>query len=94
MLGGLTGQSVFLKMDIEGSEPAALRGGKRLLLQNDVTCSVCSYHRFNDELKIKSVLHNCDYRTSTSNGYIVFVYAPDIWLTADFRHGVIYGDNG
>lgn len=87
------GSKVFLKMDIEGAEPAALRGAKRILTANKVKASVCSYHNSNDIVKIKSLLHNYGYKTSASAGYMVFVYDPKILETADFRKGMVYAEN-
>lgn len=91
VLPEMFGRRVFLKMDIEGAEPYALKGARGLLQKNDVTCSVCSYHRANDEVRIKSVLRHLGYRAEPSTGYMVFAYSPDIWAAADFRRGVIYG---
>ncbi|MBQ9487503.1 MAG: FkbM family methyltransferase [Selenomonadaceae bacterium] len=84
---------VFLKIDIEGAEPAALRGAKKILTTNKVKASVCSYHNADDIIKIKSIFQNCGYKIATSEGYMIFVYDPKIWETADFRKGVIYAEN-
>ncbi len=89
----LNGEKIFLKMDIEGAEPAALRGGKNLLTNNKVKISACSYHNSNDIVKIKSILKNYGYKTQTSNGHMVFLYDPNIWDTMDFRKGVVYAEN-
>ncbi|MBQ7705331.1 MAG: hypothetical protein IJT73_07910 [Selenomonadaceae bacterium] len=85
--------SVFLKMDIEGWEPAGLRGARRILSNNKVTASICSYHNAEDIVKIKSILQKYGYKTWTSNGYMVFTYDPNIWETADFRKGIVYAEN-
>ena len=55
--------NIFLKIDIEGAEPAALHGAKRVLSTNKVRASVCSYHNVNDALKIKSIFQSYDYKT-------------------------------
>ena len=35
----------FLKMDVEGSECDALLGARKLLINGNVKCAICSYHR-------------------------------------------------
>ncbi len=79
----------FLKMDIEGAEVDALKGAKNVLTKSNAKCSICSYHRYGDENKIRSILKKYGYRTSVSKGYMVFLYDPDIYGTADFRHGIV-----
>ncbi len=84
---------IFLKMDIEGAEPAALRGAKKILTTNKVKASVCSYHNADDLIKIKAIFQNYGYNVSTSEGYMIFIYDPKIWETADFRKGIVYAEN-
>jgi len=86
-------KNIFLKMDIEGAEPGALHGARKLLLNNKVKASVCSYHNSDDALKIKSIFQKYNYRVWTSNGYMIFTYDPNIWETADFRKGIVYAEN-
>lgn len=92
-LSNLRGEKIFLKMDIEGAEPLALRGAKKILANNKVKASVCSYHNADDLIKIKFIFQKYGYRTSTSAGYMVFLYDPKIWDTADFRKGIVYAEN-
>ena len=92
-LPNLRGQNIFIKMDIEGYEPKALRGAKRILTNNRVKASVCSYHNADDCIKIKSIFRKYGYEVSTSNGWMVFVWDDNIWDTTDFRKGVVYAEN-
>ena len=92
-LGDLRGENIFLKMDIEGAEPLALRGAKKILTNNKVKASICSYHNAEDLIKIKSILQSCGYRTATSAGWMIFIYDPKIFDTADFRKGIVYAEN-
>ena len=92
-LPDLRGKNIFLKMDIEGAEPRALRGAKRILTNNKVRASICSYHNADDLIKIKSILQSYGFKTSTSAGYMVFIYDTNIWNTADFRKGIVYAEN-
>lgn len=92
-LPNLRGKNIFLKMDVEGSEPNALRGAKNLLTNNSVRASVCTYHNAGDLVKVKSLLQKYGYETSTSDGYMVFTINPNIFDTADFRKGIVYAKN-
>ena len=86
-------KNIFLKMDVEGSEPDALRGAKNLLTNNSVRASVCTYHNADDLVKVKSILRQYGYQTSVSNGYMVFINGFNILDTADFRKGVVRAKN-
>lgn len=82
----------FLKIDIEGAEVDALEGAMETLTSSNSTCAICSYHRYNDEEKIKRILQGYGYTTSTSLGYMFFTYDPKMAITMDFRRGIVYGD--
>lgn len=92
-LPDLKGENIFLKMDIEGAEPNALRGAKNLLTNNKVKASVCTYHNADDLITVKGIFQSYGYKTSTSAGYMVFTYDPNIFKTADFRKGIVYASN-
>lgn len=92
-LPDLRGKNIFLKMDVEGAEPRALLGAKKLLTNNKVRASVCTYHNADDLVKVKSILQSFGYKTSTSAGYMIFIYDPKIFKTADFRKGIVYAEN-
>ncbi len=85
------GKLDFLKMDIEGAEVDALIGGRKTLLNNNVKCSICSYHRINDESAISDILRAYGYETSHSDGYMVFWPDKDIWSCPELRRGIVYG---
>ncbi|MCI8985216.1 MAG: FkbM family methyltransferase [Lachnospiraceae bacterium] len=87
----IRGRLDFLKMDIEGAEPMALLGGRKVLLNNNVKCSICSYHRYNDVNTISDILQLYGYRTNTSDGYMLFFHDKDIFSSIDFRRGIVYG---
>lgn len=81
----------FLKMDIEGAEIDALLGGSDRLTQSNALCAICSYHKQNDEKNIRIVLNALGYNTSVSQGYMFFLYDPNIAYSLDFRRGIVYG---
>lgn len=80
----------IVKMDIEGYEVSALEGSAKILRESKAYCAICSYHRHNDEQKIKYLLNQYGYQTQTSEGYMFFVY--DAYR--EFRRGVVYGIKG
>lgn len=89
----LEGQKIdFLKMDIEGPEVDALLGAKKTLLNSHASCSVCCYHRMNDEENIRFILEGLGYKTSVSEGYMFFWYDENIYDTLDLRKGIVYAD--
>lgn len=81
----------FVKMDIEGAEIRAILGGKKTFTDNNIRCSICSYHKYQDEERIRELLQTYGYKTWTSKGYLVFMWDEDIFYHADFRRGVVYG---
>ena len=86
-------KNVFIKMDIEGAEPSALRGGKKLLNNNYVNASICTYHTSDDLIKVKSLLEQYNFSISVSNGYMLFLPDINIFNTLDFRKGIVYASN-
>lgn len=81
----------FLKMDVEGSECEALLGARKLLINGNVKCAICSYHRAGDEIALKDILNAYGYRTNTSMGYMLYYHDANIFSTLDFRRGIVYG---
>lgn len=80
----------FIKMDIEGEEVNALIGAKRVFAEsNSLKCAICSYHRHNDEEKIKSILEEYGMNTYTSKGYMLFLY--DMNGDLELRRGIVRG---
>ncbi len=63
----------FIKMDIEGAEPDALKGGERYLSKADhVKLAICSYHNLEDEYKIRMILEPLGYEVVATDGHMVF----------------------
>lgn len=81
----------FIKMDIEGSELAALHGAERTFCRNTIKSSVCSYHRNGDERKIRLFLEKFGYHTMVSDGFMLFLFSDDTWKLGDLRRGIVYG---
>jgi hypothetical protein len=65
----------FIKMDIEGAEPKALRGAKNTLKVYRPKLAICTYHNKKDEEDIKNVIleANPDYNFYVEKG-IIYAY--------------------
>lgn len=50
--------ATFVKMDIEGAEMAALRGGQELIKTRKPKLAICIYHSNEDMLRIAEYIHN------------------------------------
>jgi hypothetical protein len=75
-------KNLFLKMDIEGYEQAALRGASNLLREaQDIDFSICTYHRKNDAIEIAGMLHSFGFECEQTDGYF--------YLQKDFRKAII-----
>ncbi|GHT55931.1 hypothetical protein FACS189451_01260 [Bacteroidia bacterium] len=65
--------NLFLKMDIEGYEQAALRGGSDTLKEaHDIDFSICTYHKKNDAIEIAKILQSYNLEYERTDGYLYF----------------------
>jgi len=80
---------IFLKIDIEGGESRLLQGCKRILKdQKPLKIAICTYHKQGDEKEFLSLFTQNGFKTSHSDGYMLFYY--DKKITAPyFRRGLI-----
>ena len=64
----------FVKMDIEGGEVAALRGGEKVLKMLKPRLAVCAYHNVEDYDSIKFLLDKYGYsHINHTDGYLVVI---------------------
>jgi hypothetical protein len=79
----------FLKIDVDGAEARLLNGCKRVLSeQKPLKIAVCTYHKQGDEKEFDALLRKNDFKTSHSNGFMLFYY--DKMMKAPYlRRGVI-----
>ena len=85
-------QADFIKMDIEGAELDALHGASKVIEASKPRMSICTYHKKNDYANIESFLSGKGYKTSCSNGYMVFLDTEEVYQYFDFRRGIIYAE--
>lgn len=69
----------FIKMDIEGAECSAIRGGERFLKgASSIRLIVCSYHKSDDADFISGMLSEWGYRVDFSEGFMFFPFEERI----------------
>jgi hypothetical protein len=79
----------FLKIDVEGAESRLLNGCKRILSEKKpLKVAICTYHKQNDEKEFSELLTQKGFKTSPSNGYMLFFYDKQI-KAPYFRRGLI-----
>jgi len=84
---GVTG--TFLKIDVEGAELRLLVGCSRILSdQKPLKVAICTYHKQDDEKKFRSLLTQKGFKTSHSDGFMLFFYDKQI-KAPYFRRGLI-----
>ena len=83
------GKETFFKIDVEGAESRLLAGCKQILSeQKPLKVAICTYHKQNDEKEFSSLLKQYRFKTSHSDGYMLFYY--DKQMTQPyFRRGLI-----
>jgi len=81
--------SMFLKIDVEGAESRLLKGCKRILSdQKPLKVAVCTYHKQDDEKEFNALLNQFGFKTSCSEGFMLFFYDKKI-KAPYFRRGLI-----
>lgn len=81
-----------LKMDIEGAEMSVLKSSESVIRNNDLKMVITTYHRKNDAGDIKKFLENCEYVTSFSKNFMLFVW--DDLTPPYFRKVLIMASKG
>lgn len=68
---------LYIKMDIEGSELDALKGGERLIRKHRPFLAICVYHRKNDVIDIPNYINSlgCDYKFFLRCGFHTILWA-------------------
>jgi len=81
-LEGKNKTNLFLKMDVEGYELAALKGAEKTIQEaKDIDFSICTYHKKVDSIQFKQFFEEHSIETEYSDG---FVYHEN-----DFRKAII-----
>ena len=75
-------KDIFLKMDIEGYEQAALSGAiKTFQEEKDIDYSICVYHKKNDAVEINDFLLSFGIKSEYTDGYL--------YMCRELRKGII-----
>lgn len=82
----------MIKMDIEGAEIEALKGAGSVLCESNAFCAISAYHNGTDENSIKKILNEYGYKTSVSQGYMLFGWDDNFYKSLDIRRGIVYGN--
>ena len=82
----------YIKMDVEGSEKAALQGADRLFRECErLKCAICSYHCREDEEWIRNFLQMRNFDTDVSDGFMCPDWTVEAYLEAELRRGIVFG---
>lgn len=82
---------VFLKIDVEGAESRLLEGANRFLADpQSLKIALCTYHKHNDEKDFTTLLEQCGYSVTPSDGFMLFYHDKKI-KPPYFRRGLIRG---
>ncbi len=94
LLSSYSHKSLFIKIDIEGSEVPSLLAAQSTLANTDNRIKICaaSYHRQNDYRQLASFFDEIHYSSETSSGYMLFNFY-DAPQPPFFRHGIIRTKN-
>ena len=86
---GLEGESIFIKIDAEGSEPYIIDGAKNLIeFGTQVKFAVCCYHCRNHE-EVLSAKFDSNWCITHSDGYMLYYYDYDFYKEPFVRRGVL-----
>lgn len=81
--------NIFIKMDIEGAEVAALSGCKKLINSfSNVKLAVCTYHNQDDEEKIRKMFDEKLFSVKNTPGYLT-AYSLDNFNPPYLRRGLL-----
>lgn len=87
-----SGQEIIIKMDIEGGEIEALRGGRKLLRDSIVCLAVCVYHNDKDANEIINIFDEYGVNYTFSDGYVLWSYGGNL-QPPYFRKCIVRGSN-
>ena len=79
----------FIKIDVEGSELAVLRGTDAILQSNrHIKVALCTYHQQEDADVFKNIMEELGFKPEFSRGYMLFYYNRKI-VAPFLRRGLI-----
>jgi hypothetical protein len=86
----LKGETIFLKIDVEGAEQTVLTGAYATLTNgnNRLKAAICTYHRQTDYETLSAFMNELGYNCETSKGYMLFPIDKQL-APPFFRRGLI-----
>lgn len=88
-LEGLEGKSIFIKIDVDGSEDEVLAGMKKLLVvSKSIKVAICTYHLNDDSIRFEKYFQNLNFQTCFSDGFMLFYHDKKI-AKPYLRRGVL-----
>lgn len=97
LLSKYRNKKIVIKMDIEGMELDALKGSKKIMIENDCLFSCTTYHTNSAFEELKEFFENNDYLCKSTTNYMLFIYGYMTLCNGKyqrmkypyFRHGLI-----
>lgn len=90
----ISGECLFLKLDVEGAEKQVIKGADNILTsgKNRIKAAVCTYHNQQDHEELSGIMEKLNYTVTTSQGYMLFKQGkPE---PPYLRRGLIYCKKG
>lgn len=92
----LSGEKIFIKMDIEGYEERVLNGcseelKKLIECKSDINMAVCSYHKQGSEKEIRDILLRIGFtKIQNSKGFMILNNFCEERVYPYFRRGILF----
>lgn len=86
---GLSSQTLFVKIDVDGSENEVLSGMIDLLKNSkNIKVAICTYHNQNDAIEFENFFQSLNFQTEFTQGYMLFYHDKNLKYPY-FRKGVL-----
>ena len=85
----------YIKADIEGEEINFLKGSQEILSRSKkLRFAICAYHNSDDAIELEKILHEFNFSTKFSKGYIIPIWGKNRNLSAPYlRRGLVFAKN-
>lgn len=80
----------YFKADIEGAEEYMLMGGYDVIRKKVKRALICTYHRPNDEVLIKTLMEKYGFQTEYNDGYVLYIWDMNTFKSPYLRRCLLY----